>query len=137
MPYTYETVAAGSLWSWAVAADTTSDLEVDMLQTAIWATLARLQSDGVGGKTSHDHGRLKTIVAEGLPYRPLRAKLDEDERGDAVEVDGHSPGGLFRKHVSARSAAIATFLRTDTLPSDAKAPAEKKPKGKKSKEVEE
>ncbi len=129
LPYTYETVCTGALWEWSVTADTTTDLERDTLRLVVYQTLAHLQTQGVGGKTSHGHGRLKLIRATGIPYKPLREALREDTT--ALDVDDWRPGRLFRAHMAERSDAVATFLRRDVTPSEVAAAAAGKPaKGK-------
>lgn len=132
LPYTYETVCAGTLWSWRVSAATTSALEEDMLATVLYHTLAALQTQGVGGKTSHGLGRLQCVEAEGLPWRPLRTVLREEDVGTEL-ADGHfRPGRLFAAHVAERREAIAHYLRKDQTLAEAAAAATKG-KAKKSK----
>lgn len=105
MPRSFERIAAGSLFSWAVQATTYSDLEVDLLHTTVAAFLANAQ---VGGKRGTGHGFLRPVEARGIVVNRPEQRLYE------VKPTALAPkvGEMFRAHVRERAGRLKEFLST-------------------------
>lgn len=105
MPFSYETVAAGSLFHWRIDAVTHSTIERDTLYVMLAAFLAKAR---VGGKKGTGHGLLEPIHARGLErHATAPAELD------ALAVSGESRApeiARFRAHVAERSGAVREWL---------------------------
>lgn len=105
MPFSYETVAAGSLFHWRIDATTHSQIERDTLYVMLAAFLAKAR---VGGKKGTGHGLLEPIHARGLE-RTASAPTDLDTL--AVSGDARAPEiARFRAHVGERAAAVKDWL---------------------------
>ena len=77
MPFSYETVTAGSLFSWRVDCVTHSDVERDALAVMIAAFSTRMR---VGGKKGTGHGLLEIVHAFGAHrQRTQSAPLADDD----------------------------------------------------------
>ncbi len=106
MPRSFERVAVGSLFYWAVTATVYNDLERDTFQVACAAFLADAR---VGGKRGTGHGLLKAIAAQQVQLcRP--ADRAESMRPDQLSTS--RVGELFRAHVKERSEKIQQWLQT-------------------------
>jgi len=105
MPRTFETVAAGSMFSWRIVATCMSDLDVDTLHTMLGAFLS---SARVGGKRGTGHGRISAVEGRGVVVnRPAENVYSIDTTALAPKV-----GDLFRAHVRARADKIKPFLQS-------------------------
>lgn len=104
MPFTYERVVQGSLFTWGLQATTFSDLDDDTLMTALGVFLAR---PVVGGKRGTGHGELRVVSARDVHVRR------PSESADVIDVTalGGRVGDLFRAHVTERKDRISEFLR--------------------------
>lgn len=103
LPRTFETVCAGSLFSWACEAIVQSDLELDTFNVAVIAFIARAQ---VGGKGGTAHGKMRVVKANDVAIAsPARAVEELDTTALAPAV-----GKLFRAHVEERAARIKDFF---------------------------
>lgn len=104
MPRTFERIAAGSLFSWAVEATCYSDLEVDTFTTMVAAFLANAR---VGGKKGTGHGLMRPVKAQGVALGRLAERLHPM---DTTQLAAKT-GTLFREHVGARKEAFRSFLQ--------------------------
>jgi len=105
MPRRFERVCQGALFSWGTQAICQSDLDVDTLNVAAAAFLARAR---VGGKRGTGHGLLVPIAARHIELlRPSDTSRPLDTKALAPKV-----GQLFRAHVAERSERIKSFLGT-------------------------
>lgn len=102
MPRTFERIAEGSLFYWAVEATCYSPLEVDTFNSMIAAMFARCH---VGGKKGTGHGLIKVVEARVVPV----GSPAETVTSSALTL-GAATGQTFRAHVSERKAAIAAFF---------------------------
>jgi hypothetical protein len=105
LPYTFERVARGSLFSWSCTVTVNSALEED----TFYVCLAELLKSGpvVGGKRGvDDHGQLRAVDARGIEVSR------EVRQANALDIDGRKPGSLFVPHVQERRERIAEFLRS-------------------------
>ena len=100
LPRRFETVVAGSLFSWGVTAVCLSDLDVGALNTMVGAFLSNAV---VGGKRATGHGRMRAVAAQHVslarPAVQATSSLD-----DAMGVR------LFREHVTERAERIKAWL---------------------------
>jgi hypothetical protein len=105
MPRSFERVAQGSLFYWALVANCYSALDVDTFHVACAAFLADAR---VGGKRGTGHGLLRPVVGRNVQLaRPVeRAEILEPDQLSSARV-----GQLFRAHVQERAGKIAEFLR--------------------------
>jgi len=106
MPFTYETIAQGSLFFWRLDAVTHTQLEHDTLYVMLAAFLS---SARVGGKKGTGHGLLTPIAARGLERevavsRPALGELALHGEYRAPEV------ARFREHVRSRRDDIVQTL---------------------------
>lgn len=107
MPFTYETLAAGSLFSWRLDARTHTEIERDALVVMISAFLANAK---VGGKKGTGHGLVRAIEARGM-HRRGAAPVSLDSI--ALEGDGTAPElARWMAHVRDRKDAIRSWLGT-------------------------
>lgn len=105
MPFTYETLAAGSLFSWRVDARTHSEVERDALAVMVAAFLANAK---VGGKKGTGHGQLRAIEARGM-----RRLGSAPVALDALVLDGGATAPELARwlaHVHDRRDAIRSWL---------------------------
>lgn len=109
LPFTYETVAAGSLFFWRVDARTHSELERDSLSVMLAAFLANAR---VGGKKGTGHGLIRAIEARGLRRTGATAAgLDE------LHLDGDTTAPELQRwsdHVESRRDQIRKWLASVT-----------------------
>lgn len=103
MPRSFERVAQGSLFSWAVEATTYTDLDVDTFHVALGAFLADAK---VGGKRGTGHGKLRCVSARSIE---LRRTARPEEVLDTTALGGRA-GDLFRAHVAERAERLAEYL---------------------------
>lgn len=106
MPFSYETIAAGSMFSWRVDCVTHTQIEHDTLWVMLAAFLARAR---VGGKKGTGHGLLVPVIARGME-REIVATTPEM---DALEVTGDARAPELRRfvaHVQDRKDAIRATL---------------------------
>lgn len=106
MPFTYETLSAGSLFWWRIDATTHTEIERDTLYVMLAAFLAKAR---VGGKKGTGHGLLEPIHARGMERRSTApSELD----ALAVAGDARAPEiARFRAHVAERSTAVRDWLQ--------------------------
>lgn len=105
MPFTYETIAAGSLFYWRIDAVTHSEIERDTLYVMLAAFLAKAR---VGGKKGTGHGLLEPIHARGI-NRQASEPVAPDAL--ALTVDARAPEiARFRAHVGSRRDAVRDWL---------------------------
>lgn len=103
LPRNHETVVAGALFFWSVAATVNSELERDTFNTMVGAFLRDAR---VGGKRATGHGRIRPLIAKQITVqRPKEAPENIDVGALAPKV-----GSLFYSHVSERKAKVAEFL---------------------------
>jgi hypothetical protein len=102
MPYSYQTVVAGSLWSWKVEAECWTPVEVDAVHIAVAGWLAR---GVVGGKVASGAGG---------HLRPLQTRYvtlpDLEPRRESKDLSTDQIGGIFRASMSNRARDLAEFL---------------------------
>ncbi|HEU5276814.1 MAG TPA: hypothetical protein VFU97_24370 [Xanthobacteraceae bacterium] len=103
LPRSFERIASGSLFSWAVEATCYSDLDVDCFLTMVAAFLANAK---VGGKKGTGHGTIKPVTARGVVVSSPSERLHPM---DTTELAGKA-GSLFRQHVTERRDRIRSFL---------------------------
>lgn len=105
MPFSYETIAAGSLFYWRVDAITHSGIERDTLYTMLASFLAKPR---VGGKKGTGHGLLELVESRGakrMSASPMAL--------DGLTVDGQAMApelARFRAHVVERKDALREWL---------------------------
>lgn len=100
LPRRFETVVAGSLFTWGVTAVCMSDLDVGSLNTMVGAFLSNAV---VGGKRATGHGRVKAIAAKEIALaRPRDAAADRLDDAFGVQA--------FREHVTQRAERIRKWL---------------------------
>lgn len=104
LPRTFERLASGSLFAWAVEAIVQSDLDEDVFNVTVLAFLARAV---VGGKSGTGHGKLRVVAANEVK---MATPKREHESLDTTAL-GARVGSLFRAHVEQRKDRIAEFLR--------------------------
>ena len=105
MPFSYETLSAGSLFWWRVDAVTHTQIERDTLYVMIAAFLAKAR---IGGKKGTGHGLLEPIHARGFERQAI-APADLDLL--SVAGDARAPEiARFRAHVSDRKDAVREWL---------------------------
>lgn len=103
LPRTFERVVQGTLFTWAVQAETYTELDDDTLMTTLGVFLARPR---VGGKRGTGHGELRVLAARDIG---VRRASERAEVLDCAEL-GPRVGELFRTHVREHSAEIKRFL---------------------------
>lgn len=103
MPRRFETIVAGSLFSWTVTCTVYDELEEDTFDVMVGTFLSR---PIVGGKRGTGHGVMKPIKGNEVPVARMADRYAE------IDLAGLAPtrGSLFRKHVADRSDKIAAFL---------------------------
>lgn len=104
MPRSFETVAQGSLFWWAVEAQCWGDLDEESFHVMLAAFLARAR---VGGKRATGHGAIRPV--HGFDCRVHRPA--DDLTAIDVTALGHRVGVLFQQHVRSRTEKLARFLR--------------------------
>lgn len=103
MPRRFETVVAGSLFSWGIQATCINELDVDTLHTMMSAFLTRAV---VGGKRGTGHGHIVPIAARDIAItRPRDASTVFDLAAPERRV-----GELFRSHVRERADKVRAWL---------------------------
>lgn len=105
MPRTFETVAAGSRFSWRVEARCISPLDVDTFHTMVAAFLSNAT---VGGKGGTGHGRIRAIKASQLVVNRPSERLNSVD----LQAPGQGIGTVFRAHVKERAPKAREFLRS-------------------------
>lgn len=105
MPRSFERVAQGSLFYWAVVANTYGELDEDTFSVACAAFLADAR---VGGKRGTGHGLLTPLTGRNVQMaRPIeRAATISSEQLSTMRV-----GALFQAHVKERAGKIGEFLK--------------------------
>jgi hypothetical protein len=105
MPFTYETVAAGSLFFWRLDVRTHSQLERDALSVMLAAFLANAK---VGGKKGTGNGLLRAVEARGMRRTGATpAGLDQ------LHLDGDTSApelARWATHIESRRDAIREWL---------------------------
>lgn len=105
MPFTYETLAAGSLFWWRIDAVTHTQIERDALYVMIAAFLAKAR---VGGKKGTGHGLLEPVHARGFERQ---AVAPADLELLSIAGDARAPEiARFRAHVADRKDAVREWL---------------------------
>jgi hypothetical protein len=104
LPRTFERIAVGSLFGWAVEAIVQSELDEDVFNVAVLAFLSRAV---VGGKSGTGHGQLTVVAANEVK---LATPSREHEAFDTKAL-GLKVGQAFKAHVEARKDRIKEFLR--------------------------
>jgi hypothetical protein len=107
MPFTYETVAAGSLFYWTLTVRTHSQIERDALSVMLSAFLAHAR---VGGKRGTGHGLLRAVEARGM-----RRTGATPAGMDALALDSETSAPEIQRwidHVASRREAIRSWLST-------------------------
>lgn len=103
LPRTFECVAQGSLFGWAVEAIVQSELDEDVFNVTVMSFLSRAV---VGGKSGTGHGKLRALAANNVAIAsPSREHEAMDTTALALRV-----GGLFRSHVEARKDRVKEFF---------------------------
>ncbi|MBM3359634.1 MAG: hypothetical protein FJY54_18180 [Betaproteobacteria bacterium] len=104
MPRRFERVAAGSLFFWAIEANTYTPLDADVLNVAVSAFLHNAR---VGGKRGTGHGLLRHVESRGVSIlRPA------EERAPVAALAKDAPVGvMLRAHIEDRADRIRDFLR--------------------------
>lgn len=105
LPFTFETVAAGSLFFWRLDARTHSQLERDALSVMLAAFLANAR---VGGKKGTGHGLVRAIAVRGM----RRTGATAPELGE-LHLDGDPTAPELQRwsdHVAARKDQIRDWL---------------------------
>lgn len=106
MPFTFETLAAGSLFVWKLDAVTHTQLERDTLYVMLAAFLARAR---VGGKKGTGHGLLVPVAARGLDRDVWSSTVLW--RALAVTNDNRAPEiARFRAHVAQHADELKATL---------------------------
>ena len=106
MPFTFETLAAGSLFVWKLDAVTHTQLERDTLYVMLAAFLARAR---VGGKKGTGHGLLVPVAARGLERDVSSSPASLDAL--AVTGDNRAPEiARFRAHVAQHADELKATL---------------------------
>lgn len=100
LPRTFERVARGSMFAWAVEAIVQSDLDEDVFNVAVLAFLSRAV---VGGKSGTGHGCLRVVAANEV--RMASPAREHERMALGVKV-----GDLFRSHVAANRERIVEFF---------------------------
>lgn len=103
LPRTFQRVAQGSLFHWAVEARCYSDLAVDTFRVCVGAFLAHCY---VGGKRGTGHGRFVVVGAREVE---VLAPSRDARQVDAMAL-GPRVGELFRAHVAERAEQIRSFF---------------------------
>jgi hypothetical protein len=103
MPRSFERIASGSLFSWAVEGICMSDLDVDTFNSMVAAFLANAR---VGGKKATGHGLLRAVAAQGVLVS------SPSERLHPLDATALAPkvGELFRAHVRERAEKARAWL---------------------------
>lgn len=103
LPRRFETVVAGSLFTWGIQATCMTELDVDTLHMMIAAFLSRAV---VGGKRATGHGHIVPIAARDITI------LRPADTGQVVELvgPGQRAGERFRAHVRERAERVRTWL---------------------------
>jgi len=105
MPRRFERIVQGALFYWGCEATVYTELALDTFRLAAMAFLARAK---VGGKRGTGHGQLRAIMSWDIALaRPRDTITHADLATLAPRV-----GEVFRAHVAARKAEIASFLGT-------------------------
>lgn len=102
MPYCYEIVPRGSMFTWSVTATFLTDLDRDTFYVMLASFLADMR---VGGKRGSGAGTLSPIACS-------KRLLSRPSMPETVALDRGTIGDRFREHVSARKAEIRDFLAT-------------------------
>lgn len=103
MPFSYETVVAGSLFHWRLCCTCHSELDRDMLLVMVASFLAHCR---VGGKKGTGCGVLRPVAAREI------AVPRWSERASDLDVTalGGRVGSIFRAHVSERAEKLKAWL---------------------------
>lgn len=106
MPFSFETIIAGSLFYWRFVARTDTDIERD----ALFVSLAAFFAHGkVGGKRGTGHGGIEPVFVRGH-----EAIVSAQTRGDELAIAGkqtHAAWERFKAHVGERVDRIERWLR--------------------------
>ena len=106
MPFSYETIAAGSMFSWRVDCVTHTQIEYDTLWVMLAAFLSRAR---VGGKKGTGHGLLVPVIARGMEREITATTASMDAL--SVTGDARAPElQRFIAHVRDRKDAIRDAL---------------------------
>lgn len=105
MPFSYETVVAGSLFHWKLACTCHSELDKDMLLVLVASFMAHCV---VGGKKGTGHGVLRPVAAREISIPRWSERVKDME----VTALGARAGELFRAHVAERKDKLRSFLQT-------------------------
>jgi hypothetical protein len=103
MPYQFESVCAGSWWTWGVAFRCYKPLDRDMLYVMLSSYMANCV---VGGKKGHGHGQLTPIAAVNIDLPKWK---DNATPVEVTSLAGRA-GNLFRTHVAERKDKIKSML---------------------------
>ncbi|GAC1577387.1 MAG: hypothetical protein NVS3B20_08770 [Polyangiales bacterium] len=100
LPRRFETIAAGSLFTWGITCVCLSDLDVGALNTMVGGFLSRAV---VGGKRATGHGHMRAIEARGVPL----ASAKDAATGVLDDAFGVQ---MFRAHTAERADKIRAWL---------------------------
>lgn len=107
MPRRYERIAQGAIFSWAVDATLTSELDVDTFYTMFCVFASDMV---VGGGRATGHGRLRVLaVRRAIVTRDVTSAT----RPEAVGLAEIRPkvGQVFSDHVTSRAEQVRAFLK--------------------------
>jgi hypothetical protein len=114
MPYTYQTIARGSVFHWQCELEADTDLQEDTMLSVLGAFLSNAR---VGGKRSKGMGRIVPIAASSFTVaRPS----DQASALDSKSLGGRA-GSLFKAHMSERGERLRELLTEIGCPPPKKA----------------
>lgn len=105
MPYTFERLAQGTLFTWGVEARTHNDLEHDAFCFTIACLLNNFR---VGGKGGVGHGQLQFVAGARIHFLPTAGSLEQVGAELAPKV-----GELYKAHVVSRKEELVGWLRSN------------------------
>lgn len=103
MPYKFERIAQGTLFSWSVTATCYSPLDEDTFATMVAVFLSNAK---VGGRSGSGHGQLKPVIGKEMTIKRASDTTDIDMKSLATG----RVGDIFRAHVSSRKEQIEELL---------------------------
>lgn len=103
MPFSYETVVAGSLFHWRLSCICHSELDRDMLFVMLASFLANCV---VGGKKGTGNGVLRPVAAREIAVPRWSERVNDLD----VTALGGRVGSIFRAHVAERADRLRAWL---------------------------
>ncbi len=104
MPYTFERLAQGTLFTWGVSAYTHSDLEFDAFCFSIACLLNHFR---VGGKSGVGHGSLQFVAGNRINFTPIGGSLEQIGQELAPKT-----GDIYKAHIAERKEELVSWLRS-------------------------